>query len=241
MQEVPAAKRSRANVPRTFAVDARRIRRLRSALLGWAAIEGRHFFWRGAITPFEVLVTEILLAKTRAELVSPIARTLLDRYGSPAKLERAPQEDLEALLYPLGLHKKRAKHLVACATVLVRDFDGVVPGTVAELMRLPFVGRYAANAIACVAFGHAVPVIDANVSRIYQRMFSLPDPPDRLASAHDLWALADRVLPKKQAKAFNWAILDLGGTVCTAKAPRCDECPLMSICDLRSGGAPVRR
>ncbi len=224
-----------AEIPPAFLVDARQIRRLRAALLSWATTDGRHFFWREAsLTPFEILVTEILLAKTRADLVAPIARHLLDRYNSPAKLSMATRRDLERLLYPLGLHRKRAKHLVACATALVDNFGGEVPSTVTELMTLPFVGRYAANAIACVAFGQVVPVIDANVSRIYQRVFSLPDPPDRLALAHDLWRLAQRIVPAPSAKEFNWAILDLGGLICTAKAPACDRCPLSKQCDFRA-------
>ena len=107
-------------------------------------------------------------------------------------------------------------------------------------MSLPYVGRYAANAIACVAFGQHLPVIDANVSRIYQRMFSLPDPPDRLASAHDLWNLAARIVPHGRAKEFNWAILDLGGLVCTAKAPTCDTCPLKHQCDTRLSRLEIR-
>lgn len=190
------------------------------------------FFWREpGVAPFKVLVTEILLAKTKAELAAPIATDLLLRYPSPHALSNADQGELENLLYPLGLHRKRARHLIACAKAIVDKFDGQVPRSVASLMQLPYVGRYAANAVACVAFDEPVPVIDANVARIYGRMFSLPQPPERLALAHDLWAFAARVLPNDQAKRFNWAILDLGGTVCTAKGPRCGDCPVRLSCD----------
>lgn len=227
-------KRKATGTVSPYSIRASRIRALRASLLAWAASSGRHFFWRNStITPFQVLVTEILLTKTRAEVAEPIAHELLRRYDSPVKLAAAHPRDLERLLFPLGLHKKRSKHLVECAKTLVKEFSGDVPKTVEELMRLPFVGRYAANAIACVAFDQPVPVIDANVSRIYQRVFSLPDPPDRLAAADDLWALAKRVVPRNQAKAYNWAILDLGGMVCTAKRPSCDKCPLARLCDGR--------
>jgi A/G-specific adenine glycosylase len=214
-----------------YNVAAPKVRRLRDVLLRWSGENGRHFFWRDpTVTPFEVLVTEILLAKTRAELVAPIARELLDTFRSAADLAAADTKAIERRLYPLGLHRKRAKHLIACAKTLLTEFDGEVPGTVEQLMQLPFVGRYAANAVACVAFGQAVPVIDANVSRIYRRVFSLPEPPERLALAHDLWRFGQRVLPRDRAKEFNWAILDLGGTVCTAKTPACDTCPLRRQC-----------
>jgi A/G-specific adenine glycosylase len=211
------------------------VRRLRRALLDWADGQGRHFFWREpTVTPFEVLVTEILLAKTQADMVAPLAIALLARYPDPVTLAGANLRDLQRLLYPLGLHRKRARHLKACARVLVERYEGVVPETIEELIELPFVGRYAASSIACVAFGRQVAVLDANVSRIYQRVFSLPAPPPRLANAHDLWAFAGRVLPRAGAKQFNWAILDLGGTICVARNPACMRCPIAPICDFQA-------
>ena len=213
-------------------VDARRARAIRERLINWEAASGRSFMWRSpTITSFEVLVCEILLAKTRAEVAAPVAATLLARYANAEELAKARVRDLERLLYPLGLHKKRARHLRACARDLVARFGGQVPASISELMSLPYIGRYAANAIACVAFDAAVPVIDANVARIYGRVFSLPPPPPRLANAHDLWALADQLLPRRQAKVFNWALLDLGSIICTSRSPACDRCPIAACCD----------
>ncbi len=229
---MPVASRRSPNSPES------KVRDLRRALLRWARSSGRHFFWREpGVDPFAVLVCEILLAKTRAELAAPVAQELLARFPTPAALARARPATLERLLFPLGLHRKRSRHLIACARSLRDEFGGVVPRSVPALMQLPFVGRYAANAIACVAFGARVPVIDANVARIYRRVFSLPPPPERLALAHDLWDLAGAMLPRARAKEFNWAVLDLGGTVCTARAPSCDRCPLASLCD----DSPARR
>ncbi len=205
---------------------------VRRLLLDWFAANGRDFFWRHPGTkPFAVLLVEMLLTKTRAHLVATVGQQLLSRYPTARSLARARRAALERMLYPLGLHRKRATQLVLCAKALVAEFEESVPSTVPELMTLPYVGRYAANAVACVAFEAQVPVIDANVARIYQRLFSLPPPPDRLATASELWALAERMLPRDQAKAFNWAVLDLGGTICTARAPRCHECPLSRCCD----------
>lgn len=194
--------------------------------------EGRTFFWREHdLSPFQVLVVEILLAKTQAVVAAPVATELLARYPDACSLGRARARDLQRLLYPLGLQRKRAHHLRQCARALVDRHGGTVPSSVVELMKLPFVGRYAANAIACVAFGAPVAVVDANVARIYQRVFSLPQPPTRLANAHDLWNFANLAVPPARAKEFNWALLDLGGTVCTAKAPACERCPLARLCD----------
>jgi len=213
-------------------VDRKRVVRVRRALLRWACHGGRHFFWRDpTVTPFQVLVTEILLSKTRAEVVEPIAKELFKRFPNAVRLKKASQRSLERLLYPLGLHRKRARSLIQCASSLTDSHNGEVPETVSDLMQLPSVGRYAATATVSVAFHQRLAVVDANVARVYARVFSLPAAPPRLSTAHDLWDFAQRMLPAKQSRAYNWAILDLGGTVCTAKNPLCNRCPLVRDCD----------
>ena len=239
MSRRPAKRPTTKKKVRRREPDTRRIRRLRRRLLGWAKEQGRSFFWREpGLTPYESLVTEVLLTKTRAELVASIAPQVLERYPSVIELADARVDDLEAILFPLGLHRKRAAGLVSCAKTIVEEYGGRIPDTIEGLMKLPSVGRYAANAIACVVYDQRVAVLDANVSRIYQRVFSLPPPPDRLASAHELWATAQNILPPMKAKEFNWAILDLGGTICTAKVPACDRCPIFANCD--RAGLPSR-
>lgn len=213
--------------------ERKRIRDLRRSLLRWGESDGRRFFWRDPeVTAFAVLVVEVLLSKTRAEVVAPVATELLERYPSPEALVNADRRQLETLLFGLGLHRKRARQLIECASMLVEKHDGNVPTSIDALLELPAIGRYAANAIASVAFQQRRAIIDANVARIYGRVFSLPTPPPRLSAAHDLWSFAQRVLPKKHVTKFNWWLLDLGGTVCTARNPACDRCPLATNCDL---------
>lgn len=231
-------RRSRALVS---ALTDPRIPYLQDRLVSWGAAHGRNFYWRSPNpTPYSILVAESLLAKTRADLVEPIARKLLLRYQHPRKLAAARTSDLQRLLRPLGLHRKRAKQLILCARTIVRDFRGDVPSSVGELTALPSIGRYAANAIALVAFDQNTAVVDANVVRVLRRVFSLPKPPARLSTAHDFWALANRLLPAASPKAFTWALLDLGGTVCTPRSPRCDACPLIKDCNFAKG-SPVSR
>lgn len=220
-------------------VEPNRRSRVRKALLRWSKHEHRTFFWReSGVSPYALLITEILLARTRAEAVEPVALNLLSGFPTPIELAEARASDLERILLPLGLYRKRAKHLIACARRIVDVFDAEVPSDPDKLMTLPYVGRYAANALACFAFDIPRAVIDANVSRVYQRIFSIPKPPNRLSSAHALWDFGQRLLPRRgiDAKRFNWAILDLGGTVCTPRAPACSNCPLASVCDAHLGG-----
>jgi len=211
-------------------------------MLRWGDTHRRRFFWRNqGVSPFAILVVEILLTKTRAEVVAPIAQVLLARFPTPSALARANPRTLERILYPLGLHRKRARQLIGCAVSLAHEHGGEVPAAIAALLELPAVGRYAANAVASVAFGQRRSVIDANIARIYRRVFSLATPPPRLSTADDLWGLATRLLPRKHSKEFTWAMLDLGGTVCAARNPDCPSCPLSRLCDYGAMCAKVAR
>lgn len=212
-------------------VDAQRVRALRRTLLGWFSTARRDFYWReqGA-TPFAVLLSEILLARTRAESVEPVVRRLVERFPQAVDLARADVHEVENILRPLGLHRTRARLIVRCATYLVDRHAGTVPSNIDDLMSLPYVGRYAANAVASVVFGQRAAVLDANVARVYQRIFGLPALRVRITVAKHLWALADRMVSPNAAREFNWAILDLGGLVCKARSPACGECPLQRQC-----------
>jgi A/G-specific adenine glycosylase len=235
-ERLRAARSARSS---SFWVEPNRRSRVRKALLRWSKNEHRTFFWReSGVSPYALLVTEILLARTRAAAVEPVALNLLRSFPTPIELAEARTSDLERLLLPLGLYRKRAKHLIACARRIVDVFDAGVPPGADELMTLPYVGRYAANAVACFAFDTPRAVIDANVSRVYQRIFSIPKPVNRLSSAHALWDFGQKLLPRSgiDAKRFNWAILDLGGTICTPRAPGCSVCPVARLCDAHLRG-----
>jgi A/G-specific adenine glycosylase len=216
----------------TINVDTARVRTVRRRLLAWFRSDRRDFFWReSATSPFGVLISEILLCRSRAESVELVVRRLLARFPSPAALTRASPRSVERILYPLGLHRTRARLIVRCARHLVEQHGGQVPKDLRALMSLPYVGRYAASSVACVSFGRRLPVLDANVARVYQRLFSLPPLAVRVTDAKHLWALAGAMLPRKGVREYNWAILDLGGTICKPRNPGCGRCPLAAACD----------
>lgn len=114
-----------------------------------------------------------------------------------------------------------------------------MPSELDKLLDLPYVGRYAANAVLCFAYGVRVPVVDSNVARVYSRVFDITPGAKRLSSAHALWDFAREVLPRKRIKEYNWALLDLGGTVCRARKPLCSECPVARICAFHSADRVV--
>lgn len=212
-------------------LNADRLRELRRRLLSWFEVSGRVFSWRrGSASPYHVLFTEMLLSRTRAESVEPVAQALFAGYPNVGALARAPLGNIEEVVYPLGLYRKRARFLAACAVAIVTEHGGEVPREYEQLEDLPYVGRYAARAVMNVAFRVPCPIVDVNVARVYRRIFSLPAPPTRLESAHELWRVAEAVLPRRDSRRFNWALLDLGALIC-GKTPNCGECPLSSICD----------
>jgi A/G-specific adenine glycosylase len=206
------------------------MRRFQRLITAWYAASGRLFFWRKEpLSAFETLVTEMLLSRTRAASVEPVARAILSRWPTAKRMASADVVELETALFPLGLHRKRARMLLACARQL-NSHGGEVVGEADELLALPYVGRYAATAVLCFHFGRKVAVVDANVARVYRRVFALPIPERELRRVEDAWKFAARMLPATNARAFNWALLDLGGTTCTPRSPRCGDCPVAEIC-----------
>lgn len=160
---------------------------------------------------------------------------LLQRYPTVTALASADPDELSDVLFPLGLQVKRAQHLVACARRIADHHSGRIPMDPSTLMSLPYVGEYVASAMACFCGGKRRAVVDANVSRVYQRVFGLPRPTGRLGAARSLWEFSERMLPQQKVREYNWALLDLGGTICTARRRRCGECPVSSMCAMRIG------
>jgi A/G-specific adenine glycosylase len=212
-------------------LSADTVGKFQNRLLEWGRNHLRTFFWREReLEPYESLVVEILLARTRAESVEPVARQFLDRYPTPSALRAAKKQDVEDLLRPLGLFRKRAGALLDCARQLVENFGGKVPDDVEDLQGLPYVGRYAANAILCFGLERPRPVVDSNVARVFRRYFELREPKPKLGSDDLYWAVAGRLAPKENVRLYNWSLLDLGAEICTPRSPDCEKCPMAKGC-----------
>jgi A/G-specific adenine glycosylase len=204
--------------------------RFRGGLMTWFRTSQRDYPWRRQdATPFEVLLAEMLLRKTRADAVVPVWRRLLERYPDPDSLARARVEDVRRCLHELGLSQIRAKAIVRVADLIVRRHMGIVPSQFRQLGDLPEVGPYIANATLCFGFGRRRPILDANVHRVYVRLFDLP-PAKELHKARAHWDLAEHLLPERGFREYNLALLDFGAQVCTARSPRCTECFAAEYC-----------
>lgn len=198
-------------------------------LAEWGENNRREFPWREEDrSPYEVFIAEMLLRRTSAEAVEPVYREFLDRYPDLNALSSADKEELAELLQPLGLHNNRAKALRDITSQLV--FSGI-PDTEEELLDLPHVGPYVANATLCFGYGQRRPIVDANVARIYSRVFDIDLMDDQLHEDDYLWDFAESLLPEEEYRGYNLALLDFGAAVCTSKSPSCPTCLSNDICE----------
>jgi A/G-specific adenine glycosylase len=185
---------------------------------------GRRFPWRSERDPYRVAVAEILLQKTRAEVVVPALKELLDRYPAPAALSAAALEEIESVIRHLGLSNKRAAHLKHLGTYLALHGTGDLADRTTA-MRVPGIGAYGASAIACFAHGRPLGIVDCNSRRIIARVFGV-----RKQTWRRLAALADAIaLSGGDPRSTNYGLLDLGASVCT-RVPKCQACPLKGLC-----------
>lgn len=210
-------------------IHVRNVRLFQTRLLAWFTRSARKFPWRKRnASVYQKVVAEVLLQRTRADVVSGFLPGFLERFPSWAKLARASQKELRAFLQPLGLWRRRAASLKKLAAKLASR-NGCFPRNRVDIELLPGVGQYIANAVMLFCHGEAQPLLDVNMARVLERYFG----PRTLADIrYDpyLQSLARRVLRSTDALSLNWAILDLAALICTNRRPRCGECPLASGC-----------
>lgn len=171
----------------------------------------------------------MLLRKTKASTVEDTLIELLSQYNNPENMLLAKVDSISKLIRPLGLHRIRAQAFMSVSEGLILNHGGNVPSDYTSLVKLPHVGRYTANAVLCTAFGKRCPMVDANVVRIFCRMFDLSKP-NEVHKSEKLWSVAQTLIPS-DAKAFNWALIDLGALICFPKRPACSSCPLEYCCE----------
>jgi len=208
------------------------------ALLGWYDAHRRDLPWRGTRDPYRILVSEVMLQQTRVETVLPYYDRFLVRFPTVESLAQAPVEDV--LLHWSGLgYYRRARQLHQAAR-RVAAAGGEFPLTVEGLEELPGVGAYTAAAVASIAFGVEVPVLDGNAERVLARLLAWPGDPRSGPGRAKLLAAARQLLDPARPGDSNQAIMELGATVCLPAAPRCAQCPLAPGCRGYATGAPAR-
>ncbi len=191
----------------------------------------REFPWRETSNPYQILVAELLLQRTRPNLVGPIYQEIVARYPTVDDLARASRSDLVNLTARLGF-AKRADIITRVTRCVSEELGGRIPDSYEALIRIPFVGIYTAAAVLCLGHGKPIAMVDVNTVRILGRVLSLMPRDDSPRGDPAMIAAADTVvlcLPEK-AKSINLGFIDVGALYCK-KNPVCEPCPLSPYCN----------
>lgn len=210
---------------------------LRERLLAWYHANRRDLPWRHSRDPYAIWISESMLQQTRVETVIPYYQRFLARFPDVQALADAPLDDVLGEWAGLGYYS-RARNLHAAAHRLVERHGGEVPDDPQALRALPGVGRYTAGAVASIAFDRPEPVVDGNVTRVLARLYGLRENVTRPATLRRLWELAGELARGPQPGDLNQALMELGATLCTPRAPQCPRCPLRRRCEARREGDP---
>lgn len=213
---------------------------LHAPILDWFDEQARDLPWRGPeSTPWSVVVSEFMLQQTPVNRVLPVHDAWLRRWPTPASLAAETTGEAVRMWGRLG-YPRRALRLHAAACAMVELHGGEVPQSYAELIALPGIGDYTAAAVASFAFGQRHVVLDTNVRRVFARAIDGVEFP-RAAPTRAERDAAATLLPEDEATAATWAVavMELGALVCTAKAPRCDVCPISDQCAWLAAGRPA--
>jgi len=199
-------------------------------LLAWWRENGRHDLpWQIERSPYRVWISEIMLQQTQVRTVTPYFQRFMDRFPDLQALAESDLDDVLSQWTGLGYYA-RARNLHAAARRAMSDHGGELPARPEQLLDLPGIGRSTANAIIAQAWNHRAPILDGNVKRVLSRHAAIEGWPGRSAVEKMLWQEADLRTPQTHAAAYTQAIMDLGATLCTARAPGCQGCPVRADC-----------
>ncbi|MCI0436428.1 MAG: A/G-specific adenine glycosylase [Gemmatimonadetes bacterium] len=209
--------------------------RVRRALLDFWDRQRRALPWRQDRDAYRVWVSEIMLQQTRVETVIPYYNRWMARFPTLATVAAAPTEDVLLAWQGLGYYS-RARNLHRAARQVMERFAGRLPDDAAALRRLPGIGQYTAGAIASIAFGQAEPAVDGNARRVLCRLLDRARP-----SSRQLHAAAAALVSGTRPGDLNQAIMELGATICTPRAPACEVCPVRGFCRAAHKGTQLVR
>ena len=207
-------------------------KRLAGLVLRWYASHGRTLPWRNTRNPYRILISETMLQQTQVQRVLTRYPEFLRRFPTVRSLANAPLRDVVIIWRGMG-YNNRAVRLHLLARSVVETHGGALPDNRERLRALPGIGRYTANALLSFAFGKSVPVVDVNVRRVLSRVLWKMESISAVQAEKPVWNAAEALLPPGRAYDWNQALMDLGATICTARAPRCGHCPAVSLCASR--------
>ncbi len=213
-------------------LDPGLVGRIREGLTSWYAAAARDLPWRRTGDAYAIWVSEVMLQQTQVATVLPYYEGFMARFPTLETLAGADEQAVLAAWAGLGYYS-RARALHRGARAVLAEWGGQIPRLAGDLLRLPGVGSYTANAIATLAFGARAAVVDGNVERVICRLFSLRGDPRRGPLRRRVQSLAEQLVDPQAPGEFNSAMMELGATVCRPARPECPRCPLRDECRAR--------
>ena len=199
----------------------------RQTLQSWFKLGRRDFPWRSSSDPYIICIAELFLQQTSANKVADFIGAFTDRFPDWDALVKATPAQIEGVIFPLGIYRRRAETIHSLANAVVK-LDGL-PRTRRGLEKLPGIGQYIANVLLVVLQRKRMPFLDINMSRVLERFFGPREMADIRYDPY-LQVLARKIVNVRDALSANWMILDFAALVCTKRRPRCLDCPLFERC-----------
>ncbi len=203
--------------------------KLQHQILSWFEENARELPWRKTYDPYHVWISEIMLQQTQMDRVTEYFTRWVARFPDIQSIIAADEEEVLKQWEGLGYYS-RARNIIKCASILHSEYNGIIPADYDLLLQLPGIGKYTAAAIMSIAFNKDYPLVDANIERVFARLFNLAEPLKEKHAQTFLWQKAAELLPVSRARQFNQALMELGGLVCIARNPRCKICPVRREC-----------
>lgn len=209
--------------------------KLAEQLLLWYWQEKRLLPWRHDRDPYKIWVSEIMLQQTRVEAVKEYYRRFMEQFPTVYDLASASEQAVLKAWEGLGYYS-RARHLHQTAQVIVTEYHGEMPREYSLLRKLPGIGEYTAGAIMSIAFNESYAAVDGNALRVVARWHDINEDISKASTKKAIEQYIIASMPDGYASDFNQAIMDLGATICIAKYPRCDVCPVHTVCKAKQLG-----
>lgn len=207
-------------------------------LIDWFVPRMRPLPWRVNRSPYRVLVSEFMLQQTRVDQATPYFLRFMECFPDVQSLASASVDDVLKMWEGLGYYR-RVHHLHAAAQAVCESMNGVIPDRYDVLLTLPGIGPYTAAAVASLAFGEAVPVVDGNVVRVITRLFALDGLTHLSRTRAMVRDLASEMMDSSRPGLFNEAMMELGATCCLPRSPDCIQCPFAAGCQAFQTGDPM--
>jgi len=202
---------------------------LQLSLLNWFAEKQRDLPWRQNYEPYQIWISEIMAQQTQMDRVVEYHNRWMDTFPDIQTLARSSEDQVLKCWEGLGYYS-RARNIYKTANILIKKYNSILPSTIKDLLSLPGVGPYTAGAIASIAYKQNVPVVDANIERIFSRLFNIDLIPGSPEAKREYWQKAEKLLPKGESRNFNQALMELGALICRPKQPDCSVCPVATHC-----------